>query len=347
MPEAPREKNNYINRRQRWFGKKQSWRIPLSLVVLGFIVFVFALIPPPIQWDETDFPQINFDLTQIPTKTPIPHPTDIHGGRIVFTCTRGDFNQLCMINADGSGLKQITSHNTHDYYPVFTPPGNAIVYASLDGGSFDLFMMILKDGKVFRLTESIGNAFSPSLSPDGQRIVFLNKPEKLPISLWIVESTGSNPHQIYSGRKDIVAADWSPLGDKIAFAMAADNDYSYQIFILEADQPNETPRRISLPMNDVGGSLDWSPDSRLLLFYAGPVNGRNVYQLEVESGTITQLTFGGNNAAASYSPDGQYIVYNSLRNNNQADLYIMRSDGHSTRQLTSQPEPDWQPDWAP
>ncbi|MGE5073705.1 MAG: TolB family protein, partial [Anaerolineae bacterium] len=60
-----------------------------------------------------------------------------------------------------------------------------------------------------------------------------------------------------------------------------------------------------------------------------------------------QLTFGGNNAAPCYSPDGQYIVFNSLRNNNQADLYIIRADGHSTRQLTSDPEPDWQPHWAP
>jgi Tol biopolymer transport system component len=59
------------------------------------------------------------------------------------------------------------------------------------------------------------------------------------------------------------------------------------------------------------------------------------------------LTFGGNNAAAAYSPDGQYIVFNSLRNNGQADLFIMRADGHSTRQLTDDPEPDWQPQWGP
>jgi Tol biopolymer transport system component len=347
MPGASHTKKIYKKQRQGWFGKKRSWRIPVSLVVLAIIVFIFALIPPPVQWDETDLPQINFDLTQIPTKTAIPHPTDIHGGRIIFTCTRGDFNQLCMINADGSGSTRISSHDAHDYYPVFTPQGNAIVYASLEGGSFDLFMMILKDGKIFRLTENIGNAFSPTVSPDGQRIAFLNKPGELPISLWIVESTGRNPHQIYSGHKDIVSAAWSPSGNKIAFAMAADNDFAYQIFILEADPPNQAPSRISLPMNDVGGSLDWSPDAKLLLFYAGPVNGRNIYQLEVETGTITQLTYGGNNAAAAYSPDGQYIVYNSLRNNNQADLYIMRSDGHSTRQLTIDPEPDWQPDWAP
>ena len=84
-----------------------------------------------------------------------------------------------------------------------------------------------------------------------------------------------------------------------------------------------------------------------VVVFAGPVAAREVYRLDVASGALSQLTFGGNNAAASYSPDGQYIVFNSLRNNNQADLYIMRADGHSTRQLTTNPEPDWQPRWGP
>jgi Tol biopolymer transport system component len=77
------------------------------------------------------------------------------------------------------------------------------------------------------------------------------------------------------------------------------------------------------------------------------VDAREIYRLDAATGDATQMTFGGNNASASYSPDGQWIVYNSLRNDNQADLFIMRADGHQTRQLTAFPEPDWQPEWGP
>ena len=41
-----------------------------------------------------------------------------------------------------------------------------------------------------------------------------------------------------------------------------------------------------------------------------------------------------------------YIVFNSLRNDDQADLYIMRSNGDNQVQLTNHLEPEWGPQWA-
>ncbi|HKI53546.1 MAG TPA: hypothetical protein VJ987_05435, partial [Anaerolineales bacterium] len=96
-----------------------------------------------------------------------------------------------------------------------------------------------------------------------------------------------------------------------------------------------------------GGSLDWSPDGRSLLIYAGPPGDKDIFRIDVDAEVAEQLTDGGNNAACSYSPDGQWIAFNSLRNNDQADLFIMRADGSSQRQITDNPEPDWQPQWEP
>jgi dipeptidyl aminopeptidase/acylaminoacyl peptidase len=152
---------------------------------------------------------------------------------------------------------------------------------------------------------------------------------------------------LYGGSKDIVGAAWSPDGNSIAFAMAVDTDYTFEIFLLDLQDLKAKPRRLSHDLADIGGSIDWSPDNNTLLIFAGPVAAREIYDINIRTTAITQLTFGGNNAAAAYSPDGRYIVYNSLRNNNQADLYIMLADGHSTRQLTDNPEPDWQPKWGP
>jgi Tol biopolymer transport system component len=327
--------------------KPQSGPIlPISLVILALIIILFSFITP-----SQFLPNINPANVRIPpptpSATPLPFPTSINGGHIVFTCTRNNINQICLINADGSNYRQLTNEITNTYYPAISPDGKTVVYAINKSNNFDLYLINLSDSKVTQLTDNVGNSFSPDFSPDGKQILFVNRVGTGSSSLWLMGSMGENPHLLYSGLKDIVGAAWSPDGNSIAFAMEVDSPFTFEIFTLDLSDVNVQPRRISHGLTGIGGSIDWSPDGKKLLIFAGPVAAREIYSIEITTGKITQLTFGGNNAAASYSPDGQYIVYNSLRNNNQADLYIMRSDGHSTRQLTSFPDPDWQPKWGP
>jgi TolB protein len=284
--------------------------------------------------------------TPLDTLTPLPAPTREHIGHIIFTCTRGDYNQLCMINADGTGYQQMTSLEAHSYYPVYSPLGGSVVYASnQNGGVFDLFHFTFKDTKLVRLTEQIGNVISPTFSPDGQKILFANRTSEGPTSLWTVESTGENPDILYAGPNTIVAVDWAPDGKTIAFAMATDQPDAYEIFLMNADGTNV--RQLTRGLPGIGGSIDWAPDSRKLLIYAGPAGDKNIFLVDVVEETAAQLTNGGNNAASSFSPDGQWIAFNSLRNNDQADIFIIRPDGTGLRQVTDHPEPDWQPQWEP
>jgi TolB protein len=160
-----------------------------------------------------------------------------------------------------------------------------------------------------------------------------------------VDVTGENSDLLYSGPSTIVAADWSPVGDQIAFAMSVDQPDAYEIFLMNADGTNL--RQLTRGLPNIGGSVDWSPDGRQLLIYAGPPGNRNIFLVDVAAETAAQLTNGGNNASAVFSPDGQWIAFISLRNNDQADIFIMRQDGSDMRQVTTDPEPDWQPQWEP
>ena len=319
--------------------------LPISLIIIALIILGFSLITPIEQIANIN-PQ---DITVPPptaTVTPLPLPTDIHGGRIVFTCTRGNYNQICIINADGSGFKQLTNETTNSYYPAISPDGNSVVFASNNADNFDLWMLDLTSSKLFQLTNNIGNAFSPSFSPDGQNILFINRVASGPSALWLMGKTGQSPHLLFAGPNTIVGAAWSPDGQTIAFAMSVDVQFAFQVFLLGIKTPNSA-RRVTQGRSDIGGSLAWSPDSKNLLIFAGPVDGRRIFRLNLENGAVTQLTFDGSSASAYFSPDGQYIVYNSIRNSTDANLYIMRADGHSTRQLTHDTEPDWQPQWGP
>jgi TolB protein len=333
--------------RRRIFSRRTNPRgihLPLGLILVAVAISLCLLIPStPLNLSSQDVSDKPMP-TSMATLTRPPPPTREHIGRIIFTCTRGDYNQLCMVNADGSGFQQLTSLEANSYYPVFSPLGGSVVYASnQSGGVFDLFLFNFEGAKLMRLTDHKGNVISPSFSPDGTKILFANRASDGSTSLWIIDSTGENSDLLYAGPNTIVAVDWAPMGDRIAFSMAVDQPDAYEIFIMNAD--GSDIRQLTRGLPGIGGSLDWSPDGKSLLIYAGPAGNKNIFLINVEAETAAQLTNGGNNAASSFSPDGQWIAFNSLRNNDQADIFIMRPDGSDVRQVTTDPEPDWQPQW--
>jgi Tol biopolymer transport system component len=342
------------------FSKKTSRRLPVSLIIIGLLALLFFLVPtytpeeivPPASFTPQPTLSPTTSPAPPPTYTPAPLPTGFHGGRIIFTCTRGDYNHLCMVNRDGSGLLQLTDEFANDYYPAFSPLGGAIAFASNRSlGTFDLYFMVLSTSSLIPLTDEIGNAFSPDFSPDGEHIVFANKDENGQTALYIVDRTGENLRLLfegpnYSGPTSIVGAAWSPDGQTIAFAMSTTQLFEYELFLINADD-NQSPHQLETGLLGITGSLDWSPDGKSLLVSAGPPSDKDIFRLDLQANIITRLTYGGNNNSPSFSPDGEYVAYNSLRNGGQADIYIIRADGTDERQLTNDPEPDWQPQWEP
>lgn len=337
-------KRRIFSRRSQ--ARARGFHLPVGLLMVVAAIALCILIPSnPISMASLNIAE-NITSTPFPSLTPAPQPTREHIGRLIFTCTRGDYNQLCLINADGTGFQQLTRLEAHSYYPVFSPQGGSVVFASnQNGGVFDLFLYIFESSQVIRLTENIGNVISPTYSPDGSKILFANRAGEGPTSLWTIDIRSEAADLLYSGPNTIVAADWAPVSNRIAFVMAVDQTNSYEVFIMNDDGSNLKQLTRGLP--GIGGSLDWSQDGRHLLIHAGPEGDKNIFLVDVDAETAVQLTNGGNNAASSFSPDGQWIAFNSLRNNGQADIFIMRPDGSDVRQVTSDPEPDWQPQWEP
>ena len=324
----------------------RGYRLPLGLIFVVALIALCLLIPStPINLSSQDVTE-RATTTPPPTFTKPPPPTKEHIGRIIFTCTRGDYNQLCLIYADGTGYQQLSELEANSYYPVYSPEGGSVVYASnQNGGIFDLFLFTFEGSKLTRLTENVGNVVSPTFSPDGKKILFANRTGDGPTTLWTVDSTGENEDLLYTGPSTIVAVDWSPAGDQIAFAMSVDRPDAYEIFLMNPDGTNV--RQLTRGLPGIGGSVDWSPDGRKLLIYAGSPGDKNIFLIDVAAETAAQLTNGGNNGSPVFSPDGQWIAFISLRNNDQADIFIMRPDGTDVRQITDNAEPDWQPQWEP
>ena len=108
--------------------------------------------------------------------------------------------EIFVINADGSGKKQVTSNGASNFSPFFHPDGKRIIFSSNaetrgDGGrpSFHLYL-VNEDGTAQERLTTKGhfNSF-PMFSPDGKRLV------------WVSDRDATAP-----GEFNIYLADWVP-----------------------------------------------------------------------------------------------------------------------------------------
>ncbi|MEX2161717.1 MAG: DPP IV N-terminal domain-containing protein [Anaerolineales bacterium] len=276
-------------------------------------------------------------------------------GKIAYVCQlskRSGRNQICIINADGTGQRVLTPGGNHDdFFPSVSADGKAVLFVSNRTGRYQVYEIELATNIVTQLTDlADDSAFAPEASPDNSHIVFYanRDDQEYPRShnLWIAERDGSNPTQItfrIGGAWDPV---WSPDGTRILFASEVAG--SPQLFIINADG---TDARQVTDFSGVRGRNDWSADGVMLSTYIGFSWDRDIYSFDLNGENLRQLTDGFNNLAPSFSPDGLWIVFMSYRDHPQQDLgceiYIMRVDGSDTRRLTDNDICDWQPRWGP
>lgn len=274
------------------------------------------------------------DGTLSPTLIPSSAPGSALPGKIVFTCFINQIDQICIMNGDGTGRKQLTDFQATAFYASLSPDGQTVYFVSRQSGTFEIYSMDINGNGLQRLTKGIGALYAPELSPDGQRIVFANYGN----GLWVMDADGENPRAI-SFRDDIDPT-WSPDGSMIAFASSRSG--TRQLYVMNAKGKNVSQ---VTDLNNMGGRSTWSPDGTKLAFYRGVSGDHDIYIINIDGTGLERLTNGGDNLGPSWSQDGEWIAFTSFRDGNN-EIYIVRPDGRGETRLTTSPISDWQPRWG-
>jgi tol-pal system beta propeller repeat protein TolB len=283
---------------------------------------------------------------------PTPYPTSVTGeptGKIAFTCQVFRItanNQICIINADGSGFRRLTTDDSKQhYYPSIAPDGKSVVYAAFrEPNIYEIYEIDIETGNVKQLTDRLGNVNGPEISPDGSLIAFkLSTPASNQI--WLMNRDGSDQRPI----PNAFGWDptWSPDGQFILFA--SDMRGGVQLYRIKLDG-SDLQMVSNLPA--IRGRSDWSPDGTFIVTYSGQPWNRDVYIQNADGSDARMLSpTGGNSQGPSISPDGGWVAFTSYfdkyNDDHGCEIYIMRVDGTDVRRITNNNYCDYQPRWGP
>ena len=176
------------------------------------------------------------------------------GKRIVFSSYRDnnrDHNiEIYVIDADGSNPERLTNNLTEDQYPAWSPDGERIAFSARREGHFEndfgityeIYVIDADGDNEQRLTENRNNDWSPSWSPDGERIAFSSdrKGDVVSWDIYVMDADGGNPQKLTNHRGLDSSPSWSPDGEQIAFVSARDRDriLNSEIYVMDVDGGN-------------------------------------------------------------------------------------------------------------
>jgi Tol biopolymer transport system component len=258
---------------------------------------------------------------------------------------------IYIVNADGSGLVNLTDSPARDMYPDWSADGNLIAFCSDQEGPSQIFLMRPDGTEIRRLTTAIDDCGNPSWStpiwsPDGEWIAISSAPggtyPETPLDIFLVRADGSEVLNLTDHPANEGGASWSPDSTRLAFT--SDRDRNEEIYVENVDGSALT-RLTENPARD--GAPAWSPDGAKIVFVSNRDGNWEVYSITAVGSDVARLTNDpGSDLNPVWSPDGRQIAFTSDRSGN-GEIYRMDPDGGNVVNLTNSPEREAWFAWAP
>jgi Tol biopolymer transport system component len=115
--------------------------------------------------------------------------------------------------ASGGPARQLTRHDASDMWPVWSPDGQEIAFASMRGGNFDIWVIPSTGGEARQLTSHPADDQWPEWSPDGKWLVFASRREPGGFRIWRMPAEGGQPELLTEGGAPL----WPRSGTGIYF----------------------------------------------------------------------------------------------------------------------------------
>ena len=185
---------------------------------------------------------------------------------VIATENKENPSDVWVYDIERESLTRLTSDDGWDIFPVWTPDGLRVTYASgKDGDSMDIMWEPADGaGEAEKLTESSPNQWPSSWSPDGKVLVFTKWSEKTEGDIWFLRLEGDRKPEVFlQTAANEQAPRFSPDGRWLAYT--SNESGKYEVFV----RPFPGGDRKWQISNGASTSARWSADGKELFYLQG------------------------------------------------------------------------------
>ncbi|MFC2130989.1 prolyl oligopeptidase family serine peptidase [Bacteroidota bacterium] len=259
------------------------------------------------------------DLMSLPRVSDLQVSPD--GQWILFTLkspsTQGNkfYTDIYAKSKDGKITHKLTTNAKADYNGRWSPDGSKVAYISASSKTPQIFILDFPKGTPKKVSDAENGVANLAWSPDGKYFSFTSDVK--------LDNSVHDKYTNYS-KANVRIYDKLPIRHWDEWT---DENYSH-LFIMPVEggeaidlMKNE---KYDTPLKPFGGAEDiaWSPDSKEIAYtckkipnYVESTNS-DIYVVNIETGKTKNVTKGmmGFDLAPLYSPDGEWIAFNSMEN---------------------------------
>ena len=289
----------------------------------------------------------------------------------ILACSGTQNTGSTEIMAQGEAFRNLTII-TESTFPAGEPdigPAGEVIFASSKDGNWDLYLKKSPTAKAVQKLTTHGAADrQPAISPDGNQVAFASN-RSGNYDIFVARTNGGTAkRQVTDSNEDEYLPTFSPDGSVVAYTRFSRMDGRPYIWTKNLN----TGANIQL---GPGMNPEFSPDGSTILFQKASQAGDKwfgIWSMDMNGSSLTQIVASTDWGAiqASWSPDGQKIIFTtskgisstmlalktttadgvedtaSMEESSGNNIWIVNADGSGLTQLTTHRKDDMWPVWS-
>lgn len=261
------------------------------------------------------------------------------GGKVAYWAPGGDGWDLILANADLSGSRVVSSHNTRTWDVVWSPDGRQLATGASATNVADIVVFPVDSGEGKQLTSGAGFEVPLAWSPRGDRLTYSATGEGGVARVFFLD-LGTGESSLIPTTVPVPLARWSPDGTRLS----VDGFGGRPGKIWVSDSVGGNAKAVTT--EGLESQARWSPDGTEIAYVSRRTGRGDIWVAPVNGGAPRQLTHDiREDNSPRWSPDGKWIAFVSQRGQ-QTDLWVVPAAGGAEIRVTDDVSEEGNPQWV-